>query len=198
MYSKTGTTREFYALERGRLAAKHFTNDMQKGIFEFVDEPYAALQRAEITKVRSEVKKEVIRLLSHDMLEHGGEEDDRQKLSPDQREHAEREHAAAPPDDAVHIADAVIPDADADPHPRDAHKSAHREFYKTLDRLPHAKLDELDSVIQTLDAEMLHLTTDAYDAVRTAYFDDYYRDDTMHEDDDAEQAMQFGKSKASE
>ena len=44
IYSQSTTTREFYAHEGGRLATKHFDNDLKRGIFTFTEEPYRSLQ----------------------------------------------------------------------------------------------------------------------------------------------------------
>ena len=45
IYSKSTTMREFYSYENGKLATKHFNNDVERGIFEFIDEPYKSLQQ---------------------------------------------------------------------------------------------------------------------------------------------------------
>ena len=178
VYSQASTTRELYSYDHGRLGAKHFTNDMTKGIFEFIDEPYRALQQAEISKLRAEVRREVLRLLAQ-----GGDD----HLETPHFEPPDRAHDGS--DSLLHTAPRPYGDAsctdggDAPSHQvthDTTHSTTHTRFYRLLDKLPTTKLTALDDVIQTLDAEMLHLTTPAYDAVRNAYFQDtlHYEDDT--------------------
>ena len=74
VYSKSTTMREFYSYENGRLATKHFNNDVVRGIFEFVDEPYKSLQQQMMRQHEQDVQYKRTRLrerLAH--LTHGGD-----------------------------------------------------------------------------------------------------------------------------
>ena len=74
VYSKSTTMREFYSYENGRLATKHFNNDVERGIFEFLEEPYKSLQQQMMRQHEQDARYKRTRLrerLAH--LAHGGE-----------------------------------------------------------------------------------------------------------------------------
>ena len=76
-YSKSRTTKEMYAKGGGR----HFTNDMERGIFEFKNSPFRELQQDEMRKLIDERKAKKTRIRNFftsaesTFLSHGGEDD---------------------------------------------------------------------------------------------------------------------------
>ena len=60
-YSQCTTTRDFYA-RYPKLFVKHFTHDLKKGIFEFVEDPWRELQQTLMREASREARAQATRI----------------------------------------------------------------------------------------------------------------------------------------
>ena len=166
-YSKSATTQEMF--QKG--GARHFTNDMTKGLFKFTEQPYRRLQEKVMAEARenSHARRTRIRHglahLAPVVSNAPGGRIDPSTLSalPDLLV-AARPPAKPPPPEPppVHTVNMChFTEARSD--------NSDDAFLSMLNKLTIPQSDDFDSILQTCNAEMLHLSDDAYSHIRESY-----------------------------